>query len=49
MPCTETNCACNCCGFCQRIDAIKDYLEYDIPEPDGCPMMTPKVMMSEEC
>ncbi len=48
MRCTETACYLNCMGFCQDIGAIKDYIEFDIPEPDGCPRMAEKTSMSEE-
>ncbi|MCR5669645.1 MAG: hypothetical protein K6G10_01450 [Butyrivibrio sp.] len=48
MRCTETACELNCQGFCHRIEAIKNYFELDIPEPDGCPEMTPKTSQSEE-
>ena len=48
MRCTETMCCLNCYGNCQCIEAIRDYIEMDIPEPDGCPKMAEKTSMSEE-
>ncbi len=48
MKCTETGCTLNCFGYCQNISAIKDHIEFDIPEPDGCPNMAPKNDLSQE-